>query len=202
MGFLLSLPRLRLQLLCLCMGGEWLSGLEGLSTPGLVAGGQPPRAGQCGLPQLAWVPTRVCRDAPGKTLIPFWVVNGAPSCPPGQVWLVRCPGQPHVLGRRPCWWGWGWGRGVPELSFTWQQFVIDMHLQQENRVSNNNNKRAAFAFVQLHFGDVSPVRCSGRKFHMNELLVSPGLLINSFPVFPSPPPTKPQLYGAGMQFRT
>ena len=158
-------------------------------------------------PSWPGLPTRACRDAPEKTLIPFWVVNGAPSCPPGQVWPVRCPRQPHVLGRRPCWWGWGWGSRhyvlwVLELSFIWQQFVIDMHLRQENKAKQKTNGLLLplCSFI-LEMFPSAPVRCSGKKFHINKLLLSPALLINSFPVSP-PPPTKPWLYGAGRQFRT
>lgn len=125
----------------------------------------------------------------------FKVANGAPSCP-----LAR--GGPRGVHASLAPWrsqrGRGWGRGgrssllrVPELSFKWQRFVIDMPLWQER------NKWAAFAFAQFHSGEVSPVRCSGKQFPHKQIIS-----FSSPPRkrFPSLPP-KPHLYEAGMQYR-
>lgn len=68
------------------MGGERLSGLEGLSTPGLEAGGQPPRAGQSDLPQLAWPSHLSLQRCSRKNSYPL----------PGGEWCSLLPTWPGV----------------------------------------------------------------------------------------------------------
>lgn len=112
----------------------------------------------------------------------FKVANGAPSCP-----LAR--GGPRGVHASLAPWrsqrGRGWGRGgrssllrVPELSFKWQRFVIDMPLWQER------NKRAAFAFAQFHSGEVSPVRCSGKQFPHKQIISFTSAPRKRFPSLP------------------
>ena len=176
MGFNLSLLHPRLQLLCLCMGKEWLPGLGGPSAPQLEAGGQSLRAGQYALPQLAWASPPSPPRRSRKNSDPF----------PG--------GKGHSLSPTCLW--------VAELSFTWQQFVIDLHLQQKKKKKKTKIKTNGLLFLcACSFWRCFPSALFWKKISINKLLVSLALLVNSFLVSPLPP-TKPQLYGAGMQFRT
>ena len=126
---------------------------------------------------------------------------GPPRCseknpPPASRWqmalpLAHWPGVAHEVstpasrpGDRSAG---GVGGGVhsllcaPELSFKWQRFVIDTPLWQER------NKRAAFAFAQLHSGEVSPVRCSGKQFPHKQIISFTSPPRKRFPSLPPKP---------------
>lgn len=99
--------------------------------------------------------------------------NGAPSGPPGPAWATRCPCQPRALGRegtvaRVCLFL-APGR-LPTCCWPQNGLIKRSDLLSACICGRRRDKRAVFASLQLHSGDVSPVYCSGKKFPYKQII--------------------------------